>query len=167
MMYRSNWARRANQTRILGIWLKLDAFHLLLKGARKTIDKGENKKNSDSSGGVTIQWDPDHTPNGDEMSKRALQIGVKSISWWKTGDKFESIIDMTPLVYHLRDHAKTKNGLYPQLFTPQEKIYLVPENIAQVISTDTKEEDLKEERDFFDSHVPNAVDANFQQPAQT
>jgi hypothetical protein len=157
MMYRSNWGRRANQTRILGIWLKLDAFHLLLKNARKTIDKGlvgkHSKDSGPSTGSVTLQWDPDHTPNGEDMSKRALQIGVKNVSWWKTGEMFEGIIDMTPLVTELRVHATTKNGLYPQLFTPQEKLYMLPETIAQMAASDTTEDDFKSEASFFESHV--------------
>jgi hypothetical protein len=163
MMYRSNWAKRANQTRILGLWLKLDSFHELLQSTRKTIDKGKDTKHgASSSGAVTIQWDPDHTPNGDEMTKRALQIGVKSVSWWKTGERFEGIVDMTPLVVAIRDHAKTKNGLYPKLFIPQEKLYLLPSNLTQIVSTDTSELDLKAEQDFFDEHVPTAIKSEFE-----
>jgi hypothetical protein len=139
----------------------LDAFHALLKNARKTIDKGlvgkHSKDSGTSAGSVTLQWDPDHTPNGDDMSKRALQIGIKNVSWWKSGERFEGIIDMTSLVTELRVHATTKNGLYPELFTPQERLYMLPEAIAQVVAADTTEEDSKEETLFFDSHLPIAV----------
>lgn len=153
MMFRSGWAKKSNQERILGIWLKLDAFHELLQLTRRTNSQNTSTKHEKigSQGSVVLQWDPDHTPMGDHMKKRAIQIGIKGVPWWKTGERFEQILDLTPLVRNLREFATSKTGLYPSLFVPQEKIYVLPANIAKIAGADTAPEDLEEEA----SHLAN------------
>lgn len=160
MMYRSNWARSPSQERILGIWLKREAFEELLALSEQTshgaaaTSKEEWKKRraqtknladgSQLAGRVNIQWDPDHHPSGTKMTRRAIQIGIKCVPWWITAEKFEKIIDFTPLVEAQRDHVP---NCQTDLFTPQEKLYVVKdEALALHARCETNESDLEEEK---------------------
>lgn len=161
-MYRSNWARSKNQDRILGVWLKLDAFHEMLAHATHTSTSGESEEWDSSpidsvtgwKGRVKIQWDPDHGPSGESLSRRAVQIGVKNVPWWHTGERFEGIIDLTPLVIDQRKHVPSNLA---QLFTPQEKIYVIPDKrIAKHVKTETSVAHLDEEKSLLVKHRKKA-----------
>lgn len=173
-MYRSSWATAKNQERILGIWLKLDAFHELLmlseqtsanrvyaskeaynkaRSAKKTVPGHEDE---DWSGRVNIQWDPDHTPSGGKMARRAIQIGMKKLPWWSTGERFEGIVDMTEFVASQRRHAQEDSEDFVNLFTPQEFLYIVPDaDIAAHAATDTTTADKEDEQRFLSTHMPS------------
>jgi hypothetical protein len=170
MMYRSNWAKSKDQERILGIWLKLDAFHELLALAEQTSPNRLYKSKeqwtkavqtqktladgSEFKGKVNIQWDPDHTPNGGKMMRRAIQIGIKQVPWWPTGERFERIIDVTEFVHEQRPHAQIDSSLFPELWTPQERIYMVPdEALAVHCGSDSSAEDKKAEEAFLLKNV--------------
>lgn len=160
MMYRSNWARSPNQERILGIYLKLDAFHELLtlseqtsaNSAYATKQEWEAARSAKKTlpgstepwdGRVNIQWDPDHHPSGAKLTRRAIQIGIKNVPWWSGGSRFEKIVDVTPLVIAQRDFV-TVNA--DQLYTPHEKIYRIPDaETAKHAHTDTTDEDIQVE----------------------
>lgn len=158
MMYRSNWAQSKNQDRILGIWLKLDAFHEMLAHSTHTsTSAGAEEWNSspvdstsDWKGRVNLQWDPDHGPSGKALFRRAVQIGVKNVPWWHTGEKFESIIDVTPLVAQQR---KLVPKQLEDLFSPQERLYIIPEKrISRHVKLETTVADLEEEANLLVVH---------------
>ena len=169
-MYRSDWARSNNQERILGIWLKLDAFHELLQLSEQTsansayASKHEWQQARSAkktlpgsteawSGRVNIQWDPDHHPSGAKLTRRAIQIGIKQVPWWASGNRFEKIIDMTPLVSEQRKFLTVSED---QLFTPHERIYMVPdEAIAKHAHTDTELADIENEATLLSSESKN------------
>jgi len=173
MMYRSSWATAHNQERILGIWLKLESFHELLllseqTSANRVYESKEayNKARSQEkslpgqekpwSGRVNIQWDPDHTPNGGKMARRAIQIGIKKLPWWATGERFERIVDMSEFVASQRKVGQGDSGDYSELYTPQELLYIVPDaNIAAHAAVDTTEHDKAEEQTFLSTHFPH------------
>lgn len=83
MMYRSGWATKNNQERILAIYIEKSIFEQIIsKGVLSHFDKSygtkeiwsEKLKKSD----VRIQWDPDHGPFGKKNPKRrVIQIGLK------------------------------------------------------------------------------------------
>ena len=112
MMYRSGWANKTNQERILAFYIKKSIFeeivsHGVLSHYDETIDQTkeiweEKIKNSE----VRIQWDPDHDPTGQRHPKRrAIQIGLKG----KTLEKFcnewiTKIEDITEFVVKQREN---------------------------------------------------------------
>jgi hypothetical protein len=53
MMFRSNWGRKPNQTHVLAIWVKREAFERYLVAARSKGPKQLNGIN------VRVQWDPE------------------------------------------------------------------------------------------------------------
>lgn len=166
MMYRSSWATAKSQERILGIWMKREAFHELLRlseqtscnrnyksreewtkavATQKTLSNGEPFE-----GKVNIQWDPDHTPAGGKCGRRAIQIGMKNVPWWSSGSMFERIVDVTPLVAEQRPHSSEPFDL---LYTPHERIYIPDDpEIASHASVASSTFDLEEEARFIEKH---------------
>lgn len=167
MMYRSSWATAPNQERILAIWLKLDAFHELLQlseqsTANRQYESTEAWKKARNAaktlpgldgpwtGRVNIQWDPDHTPTGQKYARRAIQIGIKKVPWWGTGECFEKIVDVTPLVDEYRDFAVDS---FEALYTPHETLYMIPDKAIAVHSgTETTDEEKQVEAQLLSKH---------------
>src|SRR5688572_9863796 len=83
MLYRCGWARKVNQERVLGIWLKKVDFEAILSQAvfssfkDKQYTSHEEWKKELESKEVRLQWDPDHDPYGNKLTRRAIQLGLK------------------------------------------------------------------------------------------
>jgi hypothetical protein len=104
MMYRSGWAEKEDQTRILAIEITLEGFfELLEQGVLTSFEKKygneqiwrEQLNRSDTR----IQWDPDHDPAGNKLKRRAVQIGIKGKALERFNNEFiRSITDITSFV---------------------------------------------------------------------
>eukprot|EP01125_Pyxidicula_operculata_P014988 TRINITY_DN5064_c0_g1_i2.p1 TRINITY_DN5064_c0_g1~~TRINITY_DN5064_c0_g1_i2.p1 ORF type:complete len:275 (-),score=17.57 TRINITY_DN5064_c0_g1_i2:614-1411(-) len=113
MMFRSGWGTKKNQERVLGIWLKRERFESYIALAAKE---------SDEKGTIRCQWDPDHYPDGERHPyRKAIQLGLRNVQSFITGDDILRIIDVTPLVNEQYQHILSKN--YTELVTPQETAY--------------------------------------------
>ena len=83
MMFRSGWATKAGQERILAIRLSRVFFdHLIASAVASTFSPlsysdQEEWRNKISQSDVRLQWDPDHDPNGEKVERRALQLGLR------------------------------------------------------------------------------------------
>jgi len=75
MMYRSGWASKEGQKRILGVWLKREGFDRILSLALTGHDE---KEKGVARSPVRLQWDPDHTPSGGNVQRRAIQLGMRN-----------------------------------------------------------------------------------------
>jgi hypothetical protein len=78
MMYRCGWAEKENQQRVLALWIKKKVLEDILSQAvlssfddRYYRDKEEWKSQLDSKD-VRLQWDPDHDPYGEKITRRAI-----------------------------------------------------------------------------------------------
>lgn len=104
MMYRSGWAEKENQNRILAIEITLLGFQWLLsQGVLSSFHSSygthENWKNQLNESLVRVQWDPDHDPKGRKLERRAVQIGFKDDALQTFNENFiQSITDITPFV---------------------------------------------------------------------
>jgi hypothetical protein len=93
MMFRSKWATSHNQTRILAVWLKREAFERYIANARTT----GTVRNFE--GTVRLQWDPDHLPNGrPHVYRRAVQLGLRGVSSYADGSDIVQIMDVSEFV---------------------------------------------------------------------
>ncbi|KAI6652270.1 hypothetical protein LOD99_7286 [Oopsacas minuta] len=119
MMYRSNWASKKNQERILAIQITRASFETILSNAlipRKQKEQGLSKEDLK----VRLQWDPDHAPSGGGVPRRAIQLGLKGKILEQFGTEWVTrIIDITPFVTEM--HAYTK--CHQQLFVAREEVY--------------------------------------------
>lgn len=133
MMYRSGWATKEGQERILAVHLPRSLFDNLLQMAvPSSFDPSKFVEQSEwqaavASSDVRLQWDPDHDPAGRPLTRRAIQLGLRGQTLRRYGEQeLLSIEDITSLVANQRQHAQ---GELAELRTPKEGVY-VPSNIA-------------------------------------
>eukprot|EP01118_Nematostelium_gracile_P008219 TRINITY_DN2722_c0_g1_i1.p1 TRINITY_DN2722_c0_g1~~TRINITY_DN2722_c0_g1_i1.p1 ORF type:complete len:231 (+),score=62.25 TRINITY_DN2722_c0_g1_i1:85-777(+) len=144
MMYRCGWAQKVNQDRVLAIWLKRELFEKILGGALgiKNNPKSEEGGAHAKPWRVQVQWDPDHYPNGDpHLGRRAIQLGIKGIEAFKSGDGLIRIEDITDRV--LQQLPFVKSGKYDQLMTPRESIYPVPSHLKAILTVENNQKKNK------------------------
>ena len=130
-MYRSQWATSSNQTRILAIWLRREAFDRYLAQAvhSQHTDAAEgdekNPKDRSTQGLIRLQWDPDHHPHGTSVNgRRAIQLGLKNIESFLDGRDILRIVDITPFVQTQYNNAVLPKEQLDQLRVPIEHVYV-------------------------------------------
>jgi len=128
MMYRSGWAAKPGQEKILGIWLSKVDFEKILNQSTFTSFAQSNYETEDEwkatleSHPIRLQWDPDHEPNGDKHTRKAIQLGIKGELLEEFGKEMIcEILDLTPFVTEQRKFAQAPP--YEQLVVAQENIY--------------------------------------------
>ncbi len=130
MMYRSGWGTKENQEVTLAIRLHRPAFDSILAQAvhskyipeiyENQADWNRSVKNSD----VRLQWDPDHSPTGGKLTRRAIQLGLQGETAIKYAQEFiVSIEDISEFVTKQRQHVSAQNQ--DRLMTPSESPYPV------------------------------------------
>ena len=126
MMYRSGWAQKQDQERILAISLRLDGFEEILKNAEYSSFQPEIHDSEDDwrrglNSDVRMQWDPDHDPNGRAMERRAIQLGIRGKTLREMNEKWiVEIDDVTDLVTANRVYLPNLGGLQ----VPHERIFI-------------------------------------------
>jgi hypothetical protein len=130
MMYRSGWGTKNGQEVVLAIWLKREAFDLILSEAVHSTFVPEAYANQAdwqravAHSSVRLQWDPDHDPTGDKVERRAIQLGMRDdVLRRYSREWIVRIEDISDFVEEQRPHATPKH--YSQLITPQEDVYPV------------------------------------------
>jgi len=138
MMYRSGWASKPGQERILAIRLSRSGFEEILRNASsndQTLQRG--KKENGSADLVRLQWDPDHEPDGSkvETGRRAIQLGLRGEMLTRFSDEFiQGIEDITDDVHRMA----AKQSDWSELDMPEESVYkLMDESLAEKIKLDS------------------------------
>lgn len=126
MMFRSGWAQKPGQERVLAIRIKRNFFDDILTQA---VPSGFSSsrystqvawKQAIETSDVRLQWDPDHDPVGNCLPRRALQLGLRGEMLARYGkEEILEIIDVTPFVLQQYPHVDQPK----QLLTPVESIY--------------------------------------------
>ena len=71
--------------------------------------------------GVRLQWDPDHSPSGAKLERRAIQLGLRGEALAKFAREWIiQICDISDFVALQRSNIGTHNR---DLFTPREEVY--------------------------------------------
>ncbi|XP_055346166.1 uncharacterized protein LOC129593739 [Paramacrobiotus metropolitanus] len=133
MMFRSGWASKPNQERILAIRLSRQGFEEILSAAVMSRDlegKGQGKDDL-----VRLQWDPDHYPDGTKVGcysdgRRAIQLGIRGEMFARMSEKFiVRVDDVTEFVVAMRERVGKED-----LLVPVETVYCVEsEELAKKI----------------------------------
>jgi hypothetical protein len=130
MMYRSQWGTAPQQQVVLAVFLKRDAFDGLLAQAVHSNYRPDLYTDDAtwyaqmSRSPVVLQWDPDHTPAGHRLPRRALQLGLRGealasyVKEWIVG-----IEDISDFVAEQRACVRAK--AYERLQVPSEREYPV------------------------------------------
>lgn len=128
MMYRSGWASKEGQERVLAIRLKRAFFESLLKSAAWSSFSDERYTERASwqehlaQSPVRLQWDPDHDPFGVPQERRAIQLGLKDAALAPfRGEAIMSIEDITSFVHE--QHNRIRSSGAEILIMPTEAVY--------------------------------------------
>lgn len=132
MMFRSGWAVKEGQERILAVKLKRSFFDEILEQAVASSLAASGYATHDQwkaaleISEVRLQWDPDHDHSGKCLERRAIQLGLRGDMLRRYGETdLLSIEDITPFVVQQRTLLEA--GLIDELQTPVEQAY-VPAN---------------------------------------
>jgi Domain of unknown function (DUF4291) len=75
---------------------------------------------------VRLQWDPDHSPSGEKLSRRAIQLRLqRTAARQYSRDWILEIQDISEFVAEQRQYAIAQN--YKSLLIPKEHPYPVPD----------------------------------------
>jgi hypothetical protein len=138
MLYRSGYATKHNQERILKIKLSHDGFLAILsQGIHTSFEPGLFKSEIDwqlalRRGEVRYQWDPDRDLQLRRLEHRALQVGIRGsvvrdyVNCWILG-----IEDVTDLAHAIKEAVESKQKQLP--LVPEERVYEVSPQIQQIL----------------------------------
>ncbi len=128
MMYRSGWGAKPGQEVILRVSILREFFDsLLIQAVESTWNKRlyptEKEWKSDiARSNVRLQWDPDHTPTGGKLQRRAIQLGLRREALKEYGkNAIVNIEDISHFVSQQRQFISIEQR--HQLHTPREEIY--------------------------------------------
>ncbi|MFY0569824.1 DUF4291 domain-containing protein [Archangium lansingense] len=127
MMYRCGWASKPDQETVLAVWLRREAFESLLPQAvhSKHVPEvyGSQKQWQEqlARSDVRLQWDPDHSPSGGPLERRAIQLGLQGETLrLYSREWLVDIEDITPFVREQREHVREDR--LDLLHTPRETV---------------------------------------------
>jgi hypothetical protein len=125
MMFRSGWAQKEGQERVLGVRLERAFFERCLASAVASSFDPERHaseaewKSALATSDVRLQWDPDHDPSGAPVTRRAVQLGLRGATLKEYATTaIVRILDVTDLVARERANARSP---YLSLITPRER----------------------------------------------
>lgn len=141
MMYRSGWATKTGQERVLAVRLRRVFFDEVLGRAvpshfaRDRFPSRTAWQEAVRSSDVRLQWDPDHDPAGRPLPRRAVQLGLRGDILRRYAETEPvSIVDVTELASAQRENA---HGDFAELVTPEEHVYLPADaDVATAIGID-------------------------------
>ncbi len=123
MMYRSGWGTKEGQEVTLGLRLRRAFFDRVVREAvPSTFDarytSRESWQEAVGRSEVRLQWDPDHSPSGHKLERRAIQLGLRghTLAAFAHQELLE-VIDMRSFVEAQRPLAQNDN---PDLQLPVE-----------------------------------------------
>jgi hypothetical protein len=133
MMYRSGWATKENQERVLALRVERAGFDALLQHAVHSSYQPDLYADMDywrravRASDVRLQWDPDHAPSGARLERRTLQLGLRGSVLRTYAERLLlDVEDITPFVAAQRDNAGNPGAL----LLPREDLYPVSPGTA-------------------------------------
>lgn len=130
MMFRSGWASKEGQEVVLAITLRRAGFDAILAAAVHSTYTPEvygdqaTWQRAVRTSDVRLQWDPDHSPSGGKVERRAIQLGLSGRALERyTREWIVGIEDVTPFVK--AQHRHVVDDALDRLETPREEVYPV------------------------------------------
>ena len=128
MMYRSGWATKENQERILAIDMNREAFDELVKNAvvssfsESAETSYQEWQQKIQTSDIRVQFDPERDIYGNPLEYRSIQIGIRGETLKKfVNEWIVNIQDITNYVTELRMKKEAGEEITPLL--PEEKLY--------------------------------------------
>ncbi len=138
MLYRSGYATKHRQERILKIKLSHAGFQaILFQGVPTVFDRNLFATELDwqkalNQGDVRYQWDPDRNLRLHKLERRAIQLGIRGKTVQNYVDKWIiGIEDVTALAQQIHNAIAHKMSELP--LVPEEQVYEVSPEIAKIL----------------------------------
>jgi Domain of unknown function (DUF4291) len=147
MMYRSGWGQKEGQEVVLAVKINREAFDTILAHAVHSSYNSDlyptekDWKRAVSNSNVRLQWDPDHSPTGGKLERKAIQLGLR-------GEMLESyarewIIWVEDISKFVREQYQNLVD-FSQLIVPSETIYPITDaKVAAQLQISGDEIDLE------------------------
>jgi Domain of unknown function (DUF4291) len=136
MMYRfsfweappTGWGQKEGQEVVLAVKIKREAFDTILAAAvcsgyeSDLYPTEKDWKHAVNRSDVRLQWDPDHSPTGGKLIRKAIQLGLRGDTL--TAYAREWIISIEDISAFVREQYQHIND-FDRLIVPSESIYPV------------------------------------------
>jgi hypothetical protein len=137
MMYRSGWATKPGQERVLAIQVTRDGFEWALAHATLShYEPGTHASQQEwaqrkTASPVRIQWDSERSLLLQPLPWRSIQIGLSGEAVRRYLDEWiTSITDLTPLAERIHRHVSSGDLSAAQAEIPTEQAYPLPSSIS-------------------------------------
>jgi hypothetical protein len=128
MMYRSGWATKPDQERVLGITITRAGFDWALEHAcladyhpeiYETYEAWQERKRTSP---VRVQWDPERGIALERLDHRAIQVGLGGESVDRYVDEWiRGVEDVTPLAREIAGHVEAGDREAARALLPDER----------------------------------------------
>ncbi|KAK2750705.1 hypothetical protein FQN57_002778 [Myotisia sp. PD_48] len=142
MAYRSGWASKPNQERVLAIEITRAGFEWALRNSclshfDPSVYKDKQALEARArSTCIRVQWDPERDFNFNPLPHRSIQIGLKDEAVDLYVDKWiVSIKDVTDLVCNISDLISLGRLDEARASLPKEMPYTIPDDIVSIIGS--------------------------------
>jgi hypothetical protein len=145
MMYRSGWGQKEGQEVVLAVKIKREAFDTILANAvcskhnPDLYPTEKDWKRAVINSNVRLQWDPDHSPTGGKLERKAIQLGLRGdVLALYAREWIISIEDISKFVWEQYQNLVD----FDKLIVPSETIYPVtdPKVAAQLQLSNHKDD---------------------------
>jgi Domain of unknown function (DUF4291) len=137
MMYRSGWGTKEGQEITLGLRLRIAFFEAILEQAvpsafeERLFKSHAEWQEAVAASEVRLQWDPDHSPSGAKLERRAIQLGLRGEMLRRLAQtELLEVIDLTAFVETQR--RLVAPSAEEHLRTPCERPYLPSSEAARL-----------------------------------
>lgn len=138
MMYRSGWATKTDQERILAIDITREGFdHILSQVVLSSYDRDlyasrEEWQTKLQASPVRCQWDPDRDIYGNKLARRAIQLGLRGEMVHNYIHKW--IVEIRDITEYVADtRAAVQSGKFSAELLPQEEPYPLENSIKRTL----------------------------------
>jgi hypothetical protein len=138
MMERSNWGRKKDQECILAVrmtragWDEALSLAVLTHPSARVYPDTSDWEEDSKGAAVRVQWDPDRGLRGENLERRAIQVGLgRAIVQRYVEEWTLEIADITPKVRKMRDLLREGKVKEAERLLPREKPYRVSAETAR------------------------------------
>ncbi len=140
MMYRSGWAAKPGQERVLAIELTREGFEWALAHAslshydHRVHESAEAWSAQKRASPVRVQWDPERAITMTPLPHRAIQIGLSGEAVTRYVDEWiRGVTDVTALATGVRRALADDGRSSAEAMLPAEERYPLPDHIRDRI----------------------------------
>jgi hypothetical protein len=145
LMERSNWSRKSDQERILGVritrngWDKALSQAVLTNHQPRAHGSFSEWQRQFESANVHVQWDPERTIHGAKLEHRAIQVGLsRHIIHEYVEQWIVELKDLTSLTNKIRRLCDEGHFQRAKDLLPRERVYAVSELVRKRLGMEEK-----------------------------